>query len=99
MKILTTLAAALLPALALAQTPTTAGPDESKGTRVTFESLDRNSDQKLSKTEAAADDTLTSQFAMLDTNSDGYIARSEYLKGTDPSTPTPRERVPAPDPR
>lgn len=102
MKIVTTLAAVLLPALALAQTPvpdTDTDTDQTKGTRVTFESLDRNSDQKLSKTEAAVSDTLTSQFAMIDTNSDGFIARSEFMKATQPNTPTPREPLPAPDER
>lgn len=45
----------------------------------TFESLDKNADQQISKTEAAADKKLTDSFAAADSNGDGYLSKSEYL--------------------
>jgi hypothetical protein len=44
----------------------------------TFEALDKNSDQQISKTEAMGDRMLADGFASLDTNADGYLNRSEY---------------------
>jgi len=77
MKMLTTLTATmLLSTLAMAQENPPEDQDEPiEVVKVTFEALDRNSDQRVSKTEAAADDNVSSQFAALDANSDGYINR------------------------
>ncbi len=73
-------AAALLPfAGAIAQSPTsppTAEPQpEQQG--ATFESLDTNSDGRISKTEAAVNASVTAQFSNYDKNGDGFIEREE----------------------
>lgn len=98
MRIPTTLTATvLLSTLALAQTPPSTDPDPPPVTKATFESLDRNSDQRLSQTEAAADDTVSSQFASLDANSDGYLNRNEYSQASTNIPMPPREPLPDPD--
>jgi hypothetical protein len=48
----------------------------------TFKSLDRDSDQRLSKSEAAGDKMLTEHFAALDADSDGYLTKREYTAHT-----------------
>jgi Ca2+-binding EF-hand superfamily protein len=45
---------------------------------VTFESLDKNADQQISRTEAAGEKMLADAFAFIDTNGDGYISKAEY---------------------
>jgi hypothetical protein len=50
-----------------------------KSSAATFESLDKNADQQISKTEAAADKTLSNNFAAADTNGDGYLSKAEYM--------------------
>lgn len=101
MKISTTLAVALLSSAAMAQSE---GPAQDQdlatgNVQTTFESLDRNKDQRLSKTEASADDGLSSQFAALDANADGYINKGEYMHVRQPSMPAPDETAPVPDPQ
>jgi hypothetical protein len=44
----------------------------------TFKSLDRDSDQRLSKTEAASDKMLKEHWAAVDADSDGYLTKGEY---------------------
>lgn len=44
----------------------------------TFKSLDKDSDQRLSKSEAANDKSLARTFAYLDANGDGYLTMREY---------------------
>lgn len=44
----------------------------------TFKSLDRDTDQRLSKTEAAGDKMLTEHFSAIDADSDGYLTKREY---------------------
>ena len=44
----------------------------------TFKSLDRDADQRLSKTEVASDKMLTQHFAAVDGDSDGYLTKHEY---------------------
>ena len=43
-----------------------------------FKSLDKDSDQRLSKAEAAADKSLAKTFAYLDADGDGYLTMREY---------------------
>lgn len=77
MKTLVTLiSATLLSAAAIA------GDGTSKDHAATFESLDKNADQQISKTEAAADKRLTDSFASADSNGDGYLSKSEYVART-----------------
>ena len=44
----------------------------------TFKALDKDSDQRLSKAEAASDKSLARTFAYLDANGDGYLTMREY---------------------
>ena len=49
-----------------------------KSSAVTFDSLDKNGDALVSKTEAAADKTLADSFAAADSNGDGYLSKTEF---------------------
>jgi hypothetical protein len=51
---------------------------DKSATDATFKSLDRDTDQRLSKTEAAGDKMLTEHFAAVDADSDGYLTKREY---------------------
>ena len=44
----------------------------------TFKGLDKNADQRLSKSEAAKDKSLARTFAYLDADGDGYLTMREY---------------------
>ena len=74
-------AAALLPfagAIAQSSTPDQgAQPSQPSQQGATFESLDTNSDGKISKTEAAANVNVSQQFSKYDQNGDGFIEKSE----------------------
>ena len=81
-------AVALMPfAGVFAQTPDPAQtPDQSAEQQpapqpsqqgATFESLDANSDGKISKAEAAVNESVSAQFSKYDQNGDGFIERSE----------------------
>ncbi len=93
-------AATLLPfAAAFAQQSPASTPDQSapaaseqpqqKGT--TFESLDANSDGKISKDEATANATVSSQFSSYDLNGDGFIERSEVNQANNSQSETPKQ--------
>lgn len=80
-------AAALLPvAGAFAQSAPPAEPDPrsqpSQG--ASFESLDTDSDGRISKAEAAVNANVTAQFASYDKNGNGFIERDE-VGATNPS--------------
>jgi hypothetical protein len=85
-------AAALLPlAAAVAQSPT---PDpaqraqDSQQGGATFESLDKDSDGRISKSEAAVNANVTAQFSKYDLNGNGFIERDEVTSanGAQPDT-------------
>ena len=66
-------------ALTLAAGAAFAGGNERHGgPTAQFESLDRNSDQRLSQSEAASDENVADRFAALDSDSDGYVTKDEY---------------------
>lgn len=56
---------------------------------ITFEALDKNADQQISRTEAGRDRKLSDGFAYADTNADGYLSKAEFVahtqSGRDPS--------------
>jgi Ca2+-binding EF-hand superfamily protein len=62
----------------LALSAATALAAESGGAKPTFESLDKNSDGKVSLNEAAENDALFVAFKSLDTNKDGVLSREEF---------------------
>jgi Ca2+-binding EF-hand superfamily protein len=88
--------AALLPFTAvIAQNPTPdtatqpAQTTPAQGQGATFESLDTDSDGRISKTEAEANANVKAQFSRYDVNGDGFIERAEVGKAntTPPETP------------
>ena len=67
-------------ALATGEGSVKAPPVETAKTSVTttFESLDKNGDQRISRTEAGIDKGLSNIFATADTDGDGYVSKDEY---------------------
>ena len=62
-----------------------------------FDSLDRNKDSQISKTEAVKDEPLTAAFASVDVNGDGFISKPEYtakLGDRNSSQPPDRSQQP-----
>lgn len=53
-----------------------------KSSAATFDSLDKNGDAQISKTEASADKSLSDSFAAADTNGDGYLSKTEFTART-----------------
>jgi hypothetical protein len=51
-------------------------------TAATFDALDKNADQQISKTEAASDKALSDSFAAADANGDGYLSKAEFVART-----------------
>lgn len=93
-------AATLLPFVALAQQSPSSTPDQSapaqseqpqQGQGTTFESLDADSDGKISKAEAAASSTVNAQFANYDLNGDGFIERAEVNQANNSQSETPKQ--------
>jgi len=74
-------AAALLPlASAIAQTPAqdpASQPAQPQEQGATFESLDKDSDGRISKSEAAANANVTAQFSSYDLDGNGFIEKAE----------------------
>ncbi len=85
-------AAALLPlAAAIAQTPAQepATPPQGQQQGATFESLDADSDGRISKTEAAANENVSAQFTRYDKDGNGFIERAEVgATNTTPAEPS-----------
>src|SRR6187455_3120881 len=72
--------AALLPlsgAFAQSPTPSAEEPSQPAQQGATFESLDTNSDGRISKQEASVNSSVTEQFAKYDKNGNGFIEREE----------------------
>jgi len=88
--------AALLPLAAFAQSPSqdqTSDPSTQpqQGQGATFESLDTNSDGRISKAEAEANANVKAQFSSYDVNGDGYIERSEVTSANNSRSETPKQ--------
>jgi hypothetical protein len=56
-----------------------------------FESLDKDGDGRISKTEAQADMKVSRQFSMHDKNNNGYIEKDEVMSSTNSPPETPKE--------
>lgn len=66
--------------LCMSAAPGIAGPTANlQATPASFANLDKNADNRISKTEAGMDRRLSNVFAYVDTNGDGFISRTEYL--------------------
>jgi hypothetical protein len=88
---------------AIAQSPPSDPPSQpaqepqQRGT--TFESLDTDSDGRISKSEAAANPNVSAQFSKYDQNGDGFIEREEVSSANhatpaspgDSSSETPKQ--------
>jgi hypothetical protein len=84
-------AIAMLPLSAvLAQSPPAEQPAR-QGQGATFESLDTNSDGRISKAEAEANQNVKTQFAHYDVNGDGFIEREEVSQANNPPPTTPQQ--------
>ena len=59
---------------------------------ITFETLDKNADHQISRTEAAGEKALSDSFASVDTNGDGYVTKDEYSARTDKAEYTARTK-------
>ena len=81
-------AATLLPlGAALAQSPPdTSTPAQPEQRGATFESLDTDSDGRISKVEAEANATVKAQFSSYDVNGDGFIERAEVQQANKPQS-------------
>jgi hypothetical protein len=80
--------ATLLSAGAIADdTKPTRGKEAMQSKEATFKSLDKNADQRLSKSEVATDTALSAHFATLDSNRDGSLTMGEYAAHTEPVAP------------
>lgn len=65
--------------------PALASAEEGHGDGVVvpkFESLDRNADGRLSRTEAGYDRLLSGIFVTSDVDGDGFVSRAEYEQAT-----------------
>jgi Ca2+-binding EF-hand superfamily protein len=89
--------AAMLPlAGAIAQSPTPdpaaepSQPPQRQG--ATFESLDTDSDGRISKTEAAANQAVTEQFSRYDKNGNGFIEREEVTSANSSPPADPAQK-------
>jgi len=95
---ITLCAAALISSAATAGDPSRNPGDAKDAPAATFESLDRNKDQQLSKAEAGKDKALAAEFSLADVNADGFISRSEYVARTSPKPDSSQPyQPPAPD--
>ncbi|HEX2494727.1 MAG TPA: hypothetical protein VHK24_13220 [Steroidobacter sp.] len=54
--------------------------EKSSSAEATFSSLDKDADQRLSKTEASGDKMLTDHFAAIDADGDSYLTKREYTE-------------------
>jgi Ca2+-binding EF-hand superfamily protein len=88
-------AATLFPfAIALSQSPDQSAPAQSEQSQqggATFESLDTDGDGRISKTEAAANESVTAQFSRYDVNADGFIERAEVGQANESQSQTPSD--------
>jgi hypothetical protein len=85
-------------AIALACGAAIAGDKEHKsGASAQFESLDRNSDQRLSQSEVAGDANVAGKFVALDVDGDGYVTKREYTARMQKESQDEPTRSPTPD--
>jgi hypothetical protein len=57
-------------------------PNATAKATASFDSLDKNADRQISRTEAGPDRALSNGFAFLDANGDGFLSPEEYAART-----------------
>ncbi len=62
-------------------------PKQMQKKEATFKSLDKNADERLSRSEVKNEVALSAHFAALDTDRDGNLTMSEYAAHTEPVAP------------
>lgn len=73
--------------LAVHADPAATPPADGSRVEITFDSIDRNADRRISRTEAGYYKYLIDRFASIDTDADGFISREElYASFTASST-------------
>lgn len=84
---------ALLSLAAFAQTPPSSPSEQpaQQSQGASFESLDTNSDGRISKSEAEANAGVKAQFSSYDVNGDGFIERAEVNQANSPRAETPQQ--------
>jgi hypothetical protein len=70
--------------------PAQGAPSSQQG--ATFESLDTNSDGRISKTEAAVNANVTEQFSRYDKDGNGYIEKAEVSSTNSSSSENPSKQ-------
>jgi Ca2+-binding EF-hand superfamily protein len=86
--------AALLPlagAFAQSPTPDRAQPAQDSQQGATFESLDKDSDGRISKSEAAVNANVTAQFSKYDLNGNGFIEKDEVISANTSQPDKPKQ--------
>lgn len=63
---------------ALADDPGTSLRTARIDSKLTFEAIDRNADRRISKTEAGSYKGLIDNFALIDTDGDGFVSKQEF---------------------
>ena len=82
MKAIVTSCATLMLVAALAPRAAPTAEDlpvrSTKDVQVIFESLDRNRDAKISRSEASVKGSVSKRFDGIDSNGDGYLSKQEF---------------------
>lgn len=66
--------------LAQAQEAPAPGQAAGAGASVAFDTVDQNSDGRISQAEAQSNQALRTQFQTLDANGDGYLSQDEFAR-------------------
>ena len=62
-------------------------PKQMQKKEATFKSLDKNADERLSRSEVKNDAALSAHFAVLDADRDGHLTMNEYAAHSEPVAP------------
>ena len=90
MKVLIALFAAALFTTAIADDQTSKHDGGKSMQTKSFDKLDKNQDGQLSRTEAQQDTGLSTAFASVDQDADGFVTKSEYTAALDTSSSQPQ---------
>jgi hypothetical protein len=90
-RILIAASVAALTTSAFAQSPPADSPSPPAQQGATFESLDANSDGKISKSEAAVSETVSAQFSHYDKDGNGFIEKAEVTSANKSPAASPTQ--------